>query len=88
MIIALDLFFASVSNIKLQKAFACLNIDVKFSSSFTIKNYLMRRCEKIQSELLSALSNDDIKISLTLNCLFSFNRQEYFAVNAYFIDDN
>ncbi len=88
MIIALGLLFASVSNIELQRAFACLNIDVKFSSSSTIKNYLMRRCEKIQSELLSALSNDDIKISLTLNCWFSFNRQEYLAVNAYFIDDN
>jgi hypothetical protein len=48
----------------------------------------MRRCEKIQSELLSAFSNDDIKISLTLNCWFSFNRQEYLVVNAYFIDDN
>ncbi len=68
MIIVLELLFANMSNIKLQRIFACLNIDVKFSFSFIIKNYLMCRCEMIQSELLSVFSNDDIKISLTLNC--------------------
>jgi hypothetical protein len=87
MIIAFELSFTSESNIELQRAFACLNLDVKFSSSSTIKNYLMRRCENIQSELLSAFSNDDIKVFLSLNCWSSFNRQEYLVVNAYFIDN-
>jgi hypothetical protein len=68
MIVALELSFTSVSNIELQRAFACLNNDVKFSFSFTIKNYFMRRCDEIKFELLRNLSNDDIKISLFLNC--------------------
>ncbi len=68
MIVALELFFACMSNIELQRAFTCLDNDVKFSSSFIIKNHLMLRCEEIQSQLLNALSNDDTKISLFMNC--------------------
>jgi hypothetical protein len=47
----------------------------------------MLRNEKIQSFLLIALFDDDIKIFLFMNCWFSFNRQEYLTINAYFIDD-
>jgi hypothetical protein len=47
----------------------------------------MRRCDEIQFELLSVFSNNNIKIFLSLNCWFSFNRQEYLSVNVYFIDN-
>ncbi len=47
----------------------------------------MLRCEKIQSQLLSALSNDDTKISLFMNCWFSFNHQDELTINVYFIDE-
>ncbi len=87
MIIALKLFLSFVSNIEFQRTFAYLNNDVQFLSSFTIKNYLMHCYDEIQFELLSAFSNDDTKILLSLNCWSSFNRQEYLDVNAYFIDD-
>ncbi len=87
MIIALDLFFSCVSNIEFQRAFVCLNNNVTFSSFFIIKNYLIRRCENVQFELLSALSNDDIKIFLSLNCWSLFNHQECLSMNTYFIDD-
>jgi hypothetical protein len=86
MIVALKLSFASVSNVEFQRAFCCLNNTITFSSFFIIKNHLIFRAQKIQSILLKDLS-DDIKIFLSMNCWSFFNRQEYLAVNAYFIDE-
>jgi hypothetical protein len=85
-IVALELFFVNVSNIKLQKTFFCLNDIIEFSFFSIIKNHFMLRYRKIQKKLLRDLFDDDIKISLFMNCWSFFNRQKYLIVIAYFID--
>ncbi len=85
-IVALKLSFANVSNVEFWRIFCCLNNTITFSSSFIIKNHLILRAQKIQSIFLKNLF-DDIKIFLSMNCWSFFNHQEYFAVNAYFIDE-
>ena len=85
MIIAFDLFFWCVINLKFQKIFNCLNVSMRFFSFSIIKNMLMKRIEKIQHFLLKIFF-DDVKIFLIMNCWFSFNRQKFFEMNAYFIN--
>jgi hypothetical protein len=46
----------------------------------------MLRYRDIQRQLLRALFDDDIKVSLFMNCWSFFNRQKYLTVIAYFID--
>jgi hypothetical protein len=43
MIVALRMSMRSVENVKLQKAFICLISNLRFFSSSTIKNQLIRR---------------------------------------------
>jgi hypothetical protein len=86
MIVALGLSFESLSNVELQRAFCCLDDTIKFPSPSTIKNHLLLRAQEIQSILLQALP-DGTKVSLSMDCWSSFNRQGYLAVNAYFIDE-
>ncbi len=48
MIISFKLFFANVSNIKIQKTFFYLNDIIEFFSFLTIKNHFMFRYREIQ----------------------------------------
>jgi hypothetical protein len=86
MIVAFELSFANVSNIKFQRVFSCLNDIIEFSFFSTIKNHLMLRYREIQKKLLRDLFNDDTKVSFFMNCWSFFNRQRYLVVIVYFID--
>ncbi len=62
MIVAFELSFSFLLNIELQKVFYCLNNSIEFSSFFIIKNHLILRYQKIQSQLLRAFSDNNTKV--------------------------
>ena len=86
MIIATKLFLKNINNIKLQKTFVCLNFEIRFFSSNILKRQLMKKIQKITKNLLKNFLNY-VKIFVVLNCWSSFNRQNYFAINVYWIDE-
>jgi hypothetical protein len=85
--IATNQNFTISENIEIKRLFQCLNSYVKLSSSFIIKNHVMKRLKEVEFKLFEHLSHL-AKISLTLNCWSAFNRQFYLTIFVFFIDKN
>ncbi len=79
--------FIISENIEIKRFFQCLNSYVKLSSSFIIKNHVMKKLKEVKFKLFKHLSHL-AKISFTLNCWFAFNRQFYLTIIVFFIDKN
>jgi hypothetical protein len=65
-VIAIDQNLIIDDQIEIIRLFQCLDSYVKLSSTFTIKNHIMKRLDEIEDKLFKHLS-ELTKIVLTLN---------------------
>jgi len=67
MIVRLGLLLRKTQNIKLYRAFACLDFIIIFPSPLTFKNQLMARIKEVELLIKNNLSNHPTKISLVID---------------------
>ena len=87
-IIIIKNFFHIVEHVEIIRLFRCLNENISFSSVNIIKNHIIKRFVEIEKQFFKHLFDDNIKILLILNDWATFNKQSYFEIIAFFINNN